>query len=139
MSEMFGDIEDVEVVVDDLLIWGTSEEQHDSRLESVLQRARQRNLKLNKGKSQIKQKEVRYLGHIIGEDGIKPDPRKVTAVTEMKPPETKEELQRFLGMTQLTSPNSSPTTLSLQHLFEYSWKRILNGTGQTSRQRHSKS
>ena len=36
MSEMFGDIEDVEVVVDDLLIWGTTEEQHDSRLENVL-------------------------------------------------------------------------------------------------------
>ena len=49
MSEMFGDIED-EVVVDDLLIW---EEQHDSRLENVLQRARKRNLKLNKEGGQI--------------------------------------------------------------------------------------
>ena len=121
MSEMFGDIEDVEVVVDDLLIWGTTEEQHDSRLENVLQRARQRNLKLNKDKSQIKQKEVRYLGHIIGEDGIKPDPRKVTAVTEMKPPETKEELQRFLGMTTYLSkfiPNYSETSAPLRVLLE---------------------
>ena len=118
MSEMFGDIEDVEVVVDDLLIWGTTEEQHDSRLENVLQRARQHNLKLNKDKSQIKQKEVRY---IIGEDGIKPDPRKVTAVTEMKPPETKEELQRFLCMTNYLSkfiPNYSETLAPLRVLLE---------------------
>ena len=31
MSEMFEDIEGVEVVVDDLLIWGTTEEEHDTR------------------------------------------------------------------------------------------------------------
>ena len=46
MSEMFHDIEGVEVVVDDLLIWGESEEQHDTRLTQVLERARHRNLKL---------------------------------------------------------------------------------------------
>ena len=48
MSEMFEDIEGVEVVIDDLLIWGTTEEEHDARLEKVLQCAQQRNLKLNK-------------------------------------------------------------------------------------------
>ena len=56
MSEMFEDIEGVEVVVDDLLIWGTTEEEHDTRQEKVLQRAQQQNLKLNKDKSQIKLK-----------------------------------------------------------------------------------
>ena len=89
MSEMFEDIEGVEVVIDDLLIWGTTEEEHDARLEKVLQCAQQWNLKLNKEKSQIKLKEIKYIGHILSEDGIKPDPKKVTAVTEMKPPTTK--------------------------------------------------
>ena len=44
-SQMFEDIEGVEVVVDDFLIWGEAEDQHDIRNERVL---RQRNLKLNK-------------------------------------------------------------------------------------------
>ena len=44
----------IEVVVDDMLIWGKTEEEHDARLEQVLKYARHRNLKLNKDKSQIK-------------------------------------------------------------------------------------
>ena len=121
MSEMFEDIEGVEVVIDDLLIWGTTEEEHDARLEKVLQRAQQQNLKLNKDKSQIKLKEIKYIGHILSEDGIKPDPKKVTAVTEMKPPTTKEELQRFLGMTTYLSKfisNYSTTSAPLRMLLE---------------------
>ena len=51
---MFEDIDGVEVIVDDLLIWGTTEEEHDRRLKEVLERAKQRNLKLNRDKSQIK-------------------------------------------------------------------------------------
>ena len=39
MSEMFESIEGVEVVVDDILIWGESEEQHDARLIQVLEKA----------------------------------------------------------------------------------------------------
>ena len=39
MSEMFEDIPGVEVVVNDLLIWGENREEHDERLTQVLQRA----------------------------------------------------------------------------------------------------
>ena len=54
MPQMFEDIEDVEVVVDDILIWGETEQQHDERLIRVLERARHRELKLNKSKCQFK-------------------------------------------------------------------------------------
>jgi len=40
MSEMFEDIEGVEVVVDDILVWGENEQQHDARLSQVLERVR---------------------------------------------------------------------------------------------------
>ena len=77
MSEMFEDIKRVEGIVDDLLIWAETEEEHDKRFEKVLQRARQRNLKLNKEKSLIKCDQISYVGHLIGKDGLKPDPKKV--------------------------------------------------------------
>ena len=54
MSEIFQDIEGVEVLVDDILVWTETEEQHDRILNEVLSRARSRNLKLNIEKSQIK-------------------------------------------------------------------------------------
>jgi hypothetical protein len=93
MSEMFEDIDGVEVIVDDLLIWGESESQHDARLRRVLERAKLRNLKLNKQKSQIKLKEISYIGHVLSKDGVKPDPKKVEAITRMDTPRDKDELQ----------------------------------------------
>ena len=88
MSEMFEDIEGVEVVVDDIIIWGTTQEEHDTTLEKVLQRATERNLKLNKDKSQMRLKQISYIGHVLGEDGIKPDPQKVRAISEMERPDS---------------------------------------------------
>ena len=102
-------------------MWGTNEEEHNERLEQTLKRAEQRNLKLNKDKSRIKQKEISYLGHIISEDGIKPDPNKVAAIVDMKSPQSKEELQRFLGMTTYLSkfiPDYSETSVPLRVLLE---------------------
>ena len=65
MSQMFEDIEGVEVVVDDILVWGENEQQHDSRLKQVLERACHRDLKLNKSKCQFGKQQVSYLGHIL--------------------------------------------------------------------------
>ena len=47
MIEEFGDIEGVEIVVDDFLIWGENVAQHDETLEKFLNRVRQVGLKLN--------------------------------------------------------------------------------------------
>ena len=91
-----GTISSMEVVVDDIIIWGTTQEGHDTTLEKVLQRATERNLKkLYKDKSQITLKQISYIGHVLGEDGIKPDPQKVRAISEMERPNSKEELQQW--------------------------------------------
>ena len=50
MSQIFEDIEGVKIIVDDILIWGESEQQHDDWLIQVLERARHLDLKLNKSK-----------------------------------------------------------------------------------------
>ena len=121
MSEMFEDIPGVEVVVDDLLIWGENREEHDERLIQVLQRARHRGLKLNKAKCQFRQHEISYIGHVLSKDGIKPDPKKTEAITQMTPPQNKEEVQRFLGMlTYLAKfiPNLSQIAAPLRVLLE---------------------
>ena len=78
-------MEGVKVIVDDL-IWGKDDEEHDARLKQVLTRAREVNLKFNAKKCKIKQEEVPYVGHVLSKDGLKPDPEKIRAVKEMKPP-----------------------------------------------------
>ena len=69
MSQMFKNIEGVEVAVDDILVWGENEQQYDTRLKQVLERARHRELKLNKSKCQFGKQQVFYLGHILTDCG----------------------------------------------------------------------
>ena len=54
MSELFEDVEGVKAIVDDLLIWGKDDDEHDARLKQVLNRACEVNLKFNAKKCQIR-------------------------------------------------------------------------------------
>ena len=111
----------VEVVVDGILVGGINETEHDSRLIKVLDRARLRNLKLNKTKCQFKNQEITYLGHVLTKDGLKPDPKKTQAISDVTPPTSREALQRFLGMITYLSkfiPNLSQTAAPLRALLE---------------------
>jgi hypothetical protein len=47
---MFSDLPGVECIVDDILVWGENDEQHDCRVRQMLQRCRQMNFKLNSDK-----------------------------------------------------------------------------------------
>ena len=121
MTEMFEDIDCVEVAVNDILVWGTNKAEHDSRLIKVLDRAHLQNLKLNKTKCQLKKQEITYLGHILTKDGLKPDPKKKQAINDMTPPTNREALQCFLGMITYLSkfiPHLSQTAAPLRALLE---------------------
>ena len=87
----------------------------------LLQRAREANIKFNTAKLQYKASEVKYKGNIVSESGLKPDAEKVRAITEMPSPQSKEELQRFLGMVNYLSqfiPNQSEITAPLRQLLK---------------------
>ena len=43
--------------------------------------------------------EVEYLGHIVGREGVKVDPKKIQAMQEWPQPKTLESLRGFLGLT----------------------------------------
>ena len=55
---------------------------------------------MNFDKCQVKKHKVKYVGHLLTENSIQPDPEKVKAVTELSTPQTKEDMRRFLGMVQ---------------------------------------
>lgn len=110
ISEIFSDLKGVETYVDDILVHAPTKVEHDVILDRVLDRCREVNLRLNKTKCNFEQNELKYLGHIIGQGVIKPDPAKVKAIRDMPTPENVEGLQRLLGMTTYLSkfcPNLS--------------------------------
>ena len=71
---------------------------HDRNSKASPERFLQRNIKLNEEKMKFKVPELKYKGHVISEEGLKPDPKKIEATTGMPPPEDKQQLRRFIGM-----------------------------------------
>lgn len=121
MSQIFDGHEGVEVIVDDLLIWGETQEQHDERLKQTLDRAREAGVKLNKDKCEIGVQQVTYIGHTLSSSGLKPDVNKVEAIKTMDQPTDKAAVQRFLGMATYLAkfiPNFSQLAAPLRVLLE---------------------
>lgn len=113
------DLEGVDVYIDDIFIWGSTKEEHDERLKKVLQLAREKNIKLNLQKCKFGKTEVKYLGHIISSEGIRPDETKITAIMNMPHPTNKHDVQRLLGLLTYVSKfvnNFSVKTTILRQL-----------------------
>ena len=98
MSQSFGDLEGVETDVDDILVWGTTAEEHDHRLKKTLQRCQEINLTLNENKCEFGTTEVVYIGHKLTAQGVKPDQSKVDAINKIPQPTCKKDAERLLGM-----------------------------------------
>lgn len=103
------DLEGIEVLADDILIVGKGETleegitSHNKNLRKLLERLQGINCKLNPEKAVICEQEVKFYGNIISVQGLKPDPKKVTAIKEMPAPKDKKDLERFLGMLNYQS------------------------------------
>ncbi|XP_063390383.1 uncharacterized protein LOC134676003 [Cydia fagiglandana] len=82
--------------LDDLLVISDSFEKHLQDLQLVFDRLRQFGLRANREKCVFACKEVKYLGHLITPDGIKPDNGKIEAILAMKEPTNLKHLRTFL-------------------------------------------
>ncbi|XP_025755625.1 uncharacterized protein LOC112842686 [Oreochromis niloticus] len=98
MVEVIEGLEGVVCHIDDVLVWGCNHQEHDSHLHATLQRLEKAGITLNVEKCELSQSKVAFLGHIIADTGISPDPKKMEAITEMTEPTNVSELRSFLGM-----------------------------------------
>ena len=99
-------------------------------MKQVREIARENNIKLNKAKCKIAQTEVQYLGRELSREGIQPDKAKIKAIQEMPTPESKKDLERFLGMIQYIgrfipslSETSAPLRILLKKETEWHWEQ----------------
>ena len=101
MNEVFHDfIREGFVVVylDDVLVFSNTEEEHLAHLERVFKRLREHSLLAKLVKCDFWKKQLRYLGHIIGANGLQVDPDKVKVVAEWPTPTSVTEVRSFLGL-----------------------------------------
>ena len=80
MQEILGDIEEVVCLIDDILVYGCTQEEHDECLLKVLCSLQKDGLTLNQDKCPFSQKQVPFLGQVVDKSGIRPDPERVTII-----------------------------------------------------------
>ena len=85
---------------DDLLVFGASKEEHDTRLLKLLRVLNQRNVRINAEKSLIGVRQLNYLGYVIDGQGIHPDKKRILALKKAPRPTTPQQLQSLLGFAQ---------------------------------------
>jgi len=85
------------IYLDDLIIFSDTFEQHLERLDIILKTLQQANLKLAPEKCFFFKSEVKFLGHVVSEEGIQTDPDKIQKVMNWPTPSNSDELRSFLA------------------------------------------
>ena len=107
------------VYLDDIIIATDSLEQHFCILREIGKRLTEANLTISIDKSRFCMKELSYLGYIIGQNGIRPNPEKTAPIHNYPVPKNVKEIRRLLGMAgwyRRFIPNFSTITAPLSEL-----------------------
>lgn len=86
------------VYLDDIIIFGSSLQQHMENLNKVLTKLARANLKIQLDKCEFLRKDCEFLGHIVTQDGIKPNPNKTEKILNWPIPKTTKQIKGFLGI-----------------------------------------
>ena len=108
-------------MMDDILVFGATQEEHDDRLRTVLKQIQKSGMTLNADKCQFSQKRVKFLGHVVDSTGNHPDPEKIQGIMETTTPQNVSDVRRFLGTVNQISkfaPNLAEVTRPLRELLE---------------------
>lgn len=98
MEQVLVGLDHVVVYLDDILVTGTSTDDHLKKLSEVFKRLAAVGLRLKKGKCEFLLDEVEYLGFKISQQGISPSESKVEAIRNAPEPQNQTQLRAFLGL-----------------------------------------
>ena len=117
----------------DVFIYRKDDRDHDANIINLFNMAQKEGLVFNSKKCTIKQESVMFFGGVFSAEGYSPDPEKIQGISEMTPPQTKQELQSFLGAVnylQMFIPHLSSNTEPLCALLKkencFAWDENTN-------------
>ena len=117
MSRLLEGLEGTLCQMDEVLIHGADQPEHDRRVRAVLHRLQEAGLTLN-DKCEFSRSSIRFLAHIIDSSGLHADLQKTTAVRQFPVPSDVSGIQRFMGMInhQKSIPNLADLSEPLREL-----------------------
>lgn len=99
LDQVFGDlIPSVYHYVDDFIVLSATFERHIELLGEVARRLREAQLTISKKKSLFCHKKITFLGYVLTENGLQPNPERLTPIMDYKRPTNVRELRRLVGL-----------------------------------------
>lgn len=86
------------IYLDDIIVFSFTIDEQIKRLEIIFDRMREANFKFKPSKCKLLQSEVKYLGHITDEKGIRADPDKITVFQDYPRPKTVKDIRALIGL-----------------------------------------
>ena len=86
------------VFIDDVLVYFRSKEEHSIHLQEILDTLRDEKLYAKFSKCDFWLREIQFMGHVIGESGIKVDLAKIEAIQNWETPKSPTDIRSFLGL-----------------------------------------
>ena len=83
------------IYLDDIIMFSQTREEHLVRLQAVFDKLKAAGFKLKPSKCELFKKQINYLGHVVGEEGVATDPDRIKAVTDWPRPTTVTEVRSF--------------------------------------------
>lgn len=130
MTEILAGCDGMINYLDDILIFGETQDKHDERLKKVLKRLKENNLTLNEGKCDFNTTSAIFLGYRIENGTIRPAEDKLETLASYRAPKNRAELQTFLGLATYIGPfikdlagKSEPLRRLLKKNAEWSWEQ----------------
>ena len=116
-----------------MFIYRKDDRDHDANIINLFNVAQKEGLVFNSKKCTIKQESITFFGGVFSAEGYSPDPEKIQGISEMTPPQMKQELQSFLGAVnylQTFVPHLSSNTEPLHVLLKkencFAWDENTN-------------
>lgn len=103
MNQVLTNIPKTKCILDDMIITGSTDEEHLQNLSLVLQRLEQYGLRANLDKCQFFKNQINYCGHVIDKAGLHKSNEKTNAVENAPTPENVSQLRSFLGLVNYYS------------------------------------
>ena len=83
--------------IDDIWIYSQHAKEHEIHVRKILERLRQAGLQVDIKKCEFSVTETKFLGMIVGVNGIRMDPEKIQAIIEWRTPTCLKDTQAFIG------------------------------------------
>ena len=98
MTGVLKDLPFAMAYLDNIIIYSSTPEEHVQHIKAVFEKLCHAKLSMKLSKCHFFTKEIQYLGHILGMEGIRPVPAKTEAIKPMHPPVNSKQVCAFLGL-----------------------------------------